>query len=402
MTKRDYYEILSVSRTSSTDEIKTSYRKLAMKFHPDKNPGDSEAEEKFKELAEAYEILSSPEKRQRYDQFGHQGVNGGGYQGFSNINDIFSQFGDIFGGGRGGSIFDEFFGGGSRSAGRQNNNRGSDLKINLKLTLEEIAEGVEKTVSIKKSKACATCQGTGAKSESGYSNCSHCSGTGEVRHVSRSIFGQIVNVSMCSYCNGEGRIIKEKCHDCRGEGLVKSEVKIKINVPAGVQQGNYIPLRGQGNAGKRGGQSGDLLVFIEEEQHKFFIRDEDDIFYDLEVSIIDAITGADMVVPTLAGKAKLTVEPGTKSGSLLRMKNKGIKSLDGYSRGDQIIRVNIHIPKKISSEEKKLLLELSKLENFKPRSEKFTDDDEDSGKDKKSHGKKSKKEDKGFFKTVFS
>ncbi|HQY21079.1 MAG TPA: molecular chaperone DnaJ [Ignavibacteria bacterium] len=407
MTKRDYYEILSVSRTSTTDEIKTSYRKLAMKYHPDRNPNDNEAEEKFKELAEAYEILSNTGKRQRYDQFGHQGINGGGSQGFSDINDIFSQFGDIFGGrsgGSGGSIFDEFFGGGGGSSRRQNNNRGSDLKIALKLSLEEIADGVEKTVSLKKLKTCTTCNGTGAKGEKGYSNCTHCNGSGEVRHVSRSIFGQVVNVSMCTYCSGEGRIIKEKCSDCHGEGLKKEETKIKLDVPAGVQEGNYIPLRGQGNAGKRGGQNGDLLVFIEEEEHKYFVRDEDDIYYDLEISIVDAVVGADLVVPTLNGKVKLTVDPGTQSGSFLRMKGKGIKTLNGYGRGDEIIRINVHIPKKINSDEKKILNDLSRSENFKPRASKFKDDDneDNNSKNSKSSDKKSKKQDKGFFKTVFS
>ncbi|MEO6693566.1 MAG: DnaJ domain-containing protein, partial [Ignavibacteria bacterium] len=218
MTKRDYYEILSVTKTSTADEIKTSYRKLAMKHHPDKNPGDAASEEKFKELAEAYEILSDPNKRQRYDQFGHQGVNGAG-QGFNNINDIFSQFGDIFGRGGGGSIFDDFFGG-SGGGRREQNNQGSDLKINLSMTLEEIAEGVEKTIKVKKYKVCTSCDGKGAKSNSGYSKCSHCNGSGEIRQVSRSIFGQFVNVTMCSYCNGEGRIVKEKCDECHGDGRV--------------------------------------------------------------------------------------------------------------------------------------------------------------------------------------
>ncbi|MBK9405107.1 MAG: molecular chaperone DnaJ [Ignavibacteria bacterium] len=389
MTKRDYYEILSVGKTSTTDEIKSSYRKLAMKYHPDKNPGNAEAEEKFKELAEAYEILSDPGKRQRYDQFGHQGVNGGAHS-FDNINDIFSQFGDIFGGfGRGGSsggsIFDEFFGGGQKGSRREQNNQGSDMKINLKLTLEEIAEGVEKTIKVKSYKNCTKCEGTGAKSKSGYSKCSHCNGTGEIRQATRSIFGQFINVTMCNFCGGEGRIIKEKCDECRGEGRVKSESTIKVNVPHGVSEGNYIPLRGQGNAGLRGGHPGDLLVFIEEEQHKDFIRNEDDIYYNLEVSITDAIMGADVVVPTLSGKAKLTVEPGTESGKLLRMKDKGIKHLNEHGRGDQIVRVNIHIPKKITAKEKELLKELSKSENFKPRH---------------SHSKE-KKSEKNFFKNVF-
>lgn len=368
MTKRDYYEILSVSKTASVEEIKTSYRKLAMKYHPDKNPGDKIAEEKFKECAEAYEILSDPSKRQRYDQFGHQGVNGTGFQGFDNINDIFSHFGDIFGGFSGGrgSIFDDFFGG-SGSAGRQNNG-GGDLKISLKLTLEEIAEGVEKTIKVKKFKSCKKCEGTGAKHGSGHTKCTQCNGSGEIRQVSRSMFGQFVNVTMCRSCNGEGRIVKEKCDECHGEGRVKSESTIKVNVPAGVQEGNYIPLRGQGNVGLRGGRPGDLYVHIEEAEHRYFVREGDDIFYDLEISIIDAIMGAEVVVPTLNGKAKLIIDPGTQSGKLLRMKNKGIKSLNNYGRGDQIVRVNVHIPSKLNAKEKELLRELAKHENFKPRS----------------------------------
>lgn len=389
MTKRDYYEILSVSREASFEEIKSSYRKLAMKHHPDKNPGNTESEEKFKELAEAYEILSDPNKRQRYDQFGHQGVNSGsGFQGFDNINDIFSHFGDIFGnfGKGGGSIFDDFFGGGNTSSGRQQSNEGSDLKINISLSLEEIAEGTEKTIKIKKYKTCSKCKGTGAKSQSGYSKCSNCSGTGEIRQVTRSMFGQFINVTMCNICHGEGRIIKEKCDVCHGEGREKTETSIKINIPSGVQEGNYIPLRGQGNTGVRGGSPGDLLVFIQEEKHKNFVRDGEDIYFDLEVSIIDAIIGAEVIVPTLTGKAKLTIEPGTQSGKLLRMKGKGIKSLNGYGKGDQIVRVNIHIPSKLNSKEKELLKELSKSENFKPRA---------------SHQKKEIKEEKSFFKNVF-
>lgn len=388
MTKRDYYEILSVSKTASSEEIKTSYRKLAMKHHPDKNPGDKVSEEKFKELAEAYEILSDQNKRQRYDQFGHQGVNGQG--GFQDINDIFSHFGDIFGnfGGKGGgSIFDDFFGGGQRGGGRRQNNEGSDLKITIKMTLEEIAEGVEKTIKVKKYKTCTKCEATGAKAHSGHTKCTNCNGTGEIRQVTRSMFGQFVNVTMCNVCHGEGRIIKEKCDECHGEGRIKSEATIKINVPAGVEEGNYIPLRGQGNVGIRGGSPGNLLVFIEEEKHKDFIRNGDDIYFDLEVSITDAIMGADVIVPTLSGKAKLTIEPGTQSGKLLRMKHKGIKSLNGYGRGDQIVRVNVHIPSKINSKEKEILKELSKSENFKPRASKST---------------KADKEEKSFFKTVFS
>ncbi len=384
MTKRDYYEILGVSRNASSDEIKSAYRKLAMQYHPDRNPGNKEAEEKFKECAEAYEVLSDTQKRQRYDQFGHQGVDSTGFHGFDNINDIFSHFSDIFGGfGRSGSIFDDFFGSSSSRRSRSRGMPGSDLKINLKLTLEEIADGVEKTLKVKKYKPCSSCGGTGAKSGSGYTTCSYCNGTGEIRQATRSIFGQFINVTECHHCNGEGRIVKERCLECSGEGRVKSESTIKVNIPAGVVEGNYIPLRGQGNAGARGGENGDLLVFIEEAQHKFFSRLNDDIIYELEIGFPDAVMGVEVVVPTLKGKAKLKVEAGTQAGSVLRMKDKGIKHLNGYGRGDQLVKVNIITPKKISSKEKELLKELSKSENFNPKK----------GKDK---------DDKSFFKGVFS
>ncbi|MBX7045927.1 MAG: molecular chaperone DnaJ [Ignavibacteria bacterium] len=386
MTKRDYYEILSVERTASGEEIKKSYRKLAMQYHPDRNPGDKEAEDKFKECAEAYEILSDPQKRQRYDQFGHQGVSGGpgGFSGFTDMNDIFSHFGDIFGGGGGGSIFEEFFGGGRGSSRRRQGNgtRGSDLKINIKLTLEEIAEGVEKTIKIKRHNRCETCNGSGAKGSSGYATCTNCNGSGEIRQVSRSIFGQFVNVTMCTTCNGEGRVIKDRCHECHGEGRVKAESEIKVNIPSGVSEGNYIPLEGQGNAGLRGGPAGDLYIHLEEEEHEIFIRQEDDIYYELELSFTDAALGADVIVPTLKGKARLKIDSGTQPGSILKMSGKGIKKLHSDRRGDQLVKVNVHIPTKLSGKEKDLLRELAKSDNFKP------------------NGKK--KQEKGFFKKVFS
>jgi len=385
MTKKDYYEILEISRDASGNEVKSSYRKLAMKYHPDRNPGDKQAEERFKELAEAYEVLSNPQKKQRYDQFGHAGMDSTGFQGFDNINDIFSHFSDIFGSfGGGGSIFDDFFGGGSSSRRRSQGVQGSDLKMPLKLTLADIADGVEKTIKVKKYKECVECNGTGAKSESGYSSCLNCNGTGEVRQVSRSIFGQFVNVRECPNCGGEGRIIKEKCPSCKGEGRLKTESKIKVNIPPGVSEGNYIPLRGQGNAGVRGGPSGDLLVFIKEEESEHFSRHGDDVVYELDVSFMDAALGADIVVPTLKGKAKLRVEQGTQSGKILRMKDKGIKHLNGYGRGDQLVKINIYTPTKLSSKEKEVLKELLKSENFHPKSN-----------DKK-------KESKSFFKSVFN
>lgn len=365
-TKKDYYEILTITRSASLDEIKSSYRKLAMQYHPDRNPGNKEAEEKFKEIAEAYEVLSDPQKKQIYDQYGHSGLNSTGFHGFDNINDIFSHFSDIFSNfGSGGSIFDDFFGGSSRS-GRSRRNQGEDLKLNIKLTLAEIADGVEKKIKIKKFILCSTCNGTGAKSSSGYTTCSHCGGTGEIRQVSRSIFGQFVNVSVCGYCGGEGRILRDKCLDCKGDGRVKEDKTISVQIPPGVSEGQYIPLRGEGNVGLRGSNAGDLLVYIEELEDDNFVRNEDDVIYNLDLSVIDAALGVDILVPTLNGKAKLKIDPGTQPGKILRMKDKGIKHLNGYGRGDQLVIVNVYVPEKLSSKEKTILKELSKSENFTP------------------------------------
>ncbi|MBN1633581.1 MAG: molecular chaperone DnaJ [Ignavibacteria bacterium] len=363
MTKRDYYEILEVDRTASSAEIKSAYRKLAMKFHPDRNPGDKSAEEKFKELAEAYEVLSDPHKRSQYDRFGHEGLNSSGFQGFGDINDIFSRFGDIFG--FGGSIFDDFFSGGRSSRRqRQKGVPGNDIKKTVKLTLEEIAEGTEKTVEYNKFKTCNVCSGTGAKSASAYVSCSNCGGTGEKRTVSNSIFGQIVNVTECPYCNGEGKIVKEKCEKCSGSGRIKTTSTVKVKIPPGVVEGNYIPLRGQGDSGMRGGTSGDLHIIIEEEQHEYFIRDGDDIIFDLTISYPEAVLGSEIIVPTLKGNVNLKIEPGTSAGSILRMKEKGIKHLDSHGRGDQLIRVDINVPDKISSKEKEFLKEMMKYDKF--------------------------------------
>lgn len=369
MNKRDYYEILGVSKNALESDIKASYRKLAMQFHPDRNPGDKEAEEKFKEAAEAYEVLSNPDKRTRYDQFGHSGLRGGyDYHGFSNINDIFSQFSDIFGGG---SIFDEIFGmGGSRRhTGRhkQTGIQGTDQKINLKLTLEEIAEGTEKKIKVKKFEQCKSCSGTGAKSSSSTAQCPSCQGTGEIRHVSRSVFGQFVNIQVCHECNGEGRIIKDKCQQCSGEGREKIESTIKVNIPAGVSSGNYIPLRGQGNAGIRGGSAGDMIVFIEEQQHKHFFREGDDIIYELTISVTDAVLGAEIEIPILGGTVMLKIEPGTQPGKVLRLREKGIRHLNHSGRGDQLVYINIYIPTRLNNKEKEHFKEFSRSENFKPR-----------------------------------
>lgn len=387
MTKRDFYEILGVQKSASVEEIKAAYRKHAMKFHPDRNPGDKEAEDKFKESAEAYEVLSDPNKRARYDQYGHQGIRGTDFHGFDNVNDIFSAFSDIFSGFGGGSIFDDIFGG-SRQRGsgryRQPGIQGSDLKVTLKLTLEEIAAGAEKTLKVKAYHKCSTCGGSGAKSGSSTAECATCRGTGEIRQISRSMFGQYINVSVCPTCSGEGRVIKDKCPECSGEGRAKGESTVKVNIPAGVTTGNYIPLRGQGNAGIRGGEAGDLIVIIEELSHKHFIRDEDDIIYDLAISVSDAVLGAEVEVPMLEGSAKVKIEPGTQPGKVLRMREKGIKHLNHHGRGDQLNYINIYIPTKLSSKEKELFKQLARSENLKPKSE------------DKNPGKKSK----GFFSKV--
>ncbi|MFH0989024.1 MAG: molecular chaperone DnaJ [bacterium] len=372
MTKRDFYEVLGVGKNASPEEIKKAYRQLALKHHPDRNPSNTEAEDKFKEAAEAYEVLSDPEKKQRYDQFGHAGMRGTNYRDFTDINDIFSTFGDIFGGGFGGSVFEEMFTGGSRSRRRRSSHQGipgSDLKIKLSLTMEEISTGVEKKVKVKKQKKCDVCNGSGARASSGTTSCPQCNGTGELRQVSRSMFGQFVNISSCPTCNGEGQIVKDPCTNCHGEGRVQGESTIKVNVPAGVSGGNYIPLSGQGNAGQRGGQPGDLLVFMEEEQHRFFTRNGDDVVYDLNISFPMATLGGEVEIPTLTGKAKLVIEAGTPAGRMLRMRDRGIPHLNSYGRGDQIVRITIWVPEHLTSKEKQLIKQLAECEHITPNEE---------------------------------
>ncbi|MFA6233090.1 MAG: molecular chaperone DnaJ [Bacteroidota bacterium] len=366
--KRDYYEILGVARDAGADEIKSAYRKLAMQYHPDRNPGNHEAEEQFKEAAEAYEILSHNEKRQRYDRYGHDGLRGSGNQGFNDINDIFSHFSDIFGGGFGGGIFEEVFGGGrGRTARGGRGTAGADLKIQLPLSLEEIATGVEKTLKVKRHIACDSCSGTGAKEGTSLSDCAVCKGTGELRQVSRSLFGQFVNIVPCTNCGGEGHVVKEPCLTCQGDGRVQGEKNIKVKVPAGVSEGNYIPLRGQGNAGRKGGEAGDLIVYIREKEHDEFHRQEDDVLYDLVISYTDAVLGTDVEVPTLTGRAKLKIEPATAAGQMLRMRDKGIPHLNSNGRGDQLVRIHVYVPKKLSSAEKELLLRMNEMDAFHPR-----------------------------------
>ena len=371
MSKRDYYEILGVGKAASDDEIKKAYRKMAMKYHPDRNPDDKESEEKFKEASEAYEVLSDAQKRAKYDKFGHSGLRGGqDFHGFSDVNDIFSHFSDIFGGGSfgGSSIFDDFFGGGAgsqRTRRRTTGIPGSDLKLTLKLTLEEIASGTTKKLKIKKYKKCNTCNGSGAKDASSYHTCSVCNGSGEVRQVSRSLFGQFVNIAPCNNCSGTGKVISDRCKTCKGEGRVNEESTIKINVPAGVSDNSYMTLRGEGNSGAQGGPAGDIIVVFQELPHEHFVRDGDNLVYDLMLSIPEAILGTEVEVPTLNGRAKLKIEPGTQPGKFLKMRDKGIQHLNHHGAGDQLVRINLKIPKFVNAKEKELLKELQQQPNIK-------------------------------------
>ena len=361
---RDYYEILGVDRSASAADIKSAYRKLAIQYHPDKNPDDPTAEERFKEAADAYGVLSDPDKRARYDRFGHAGVNGGPQaQHFTDINDIFSAFGDIFGG----TAFGDFFGGGQRGRGRrQRGEAGSDLRVRLPLTLEEIATGVDKTLKIKHMKVCGTCNGGGAKEGTSYNTCPTCNGAGEIRQVSRSVFGQFVNISACSTCGGSGEILAEACAECSGEGRLAGESTVKVTIPAGVRTGNYLTVTGKGHAGRRGGPAGDAIVVVEELEHEDFEREEDDVYTDITVDFPTAALGGEVEVPTLEGSAMLKIDAGTQPGSNLRMKGKGIPHLNAKGRGDQIVRFNVYVPTTLSADEKKKLKELAESKHFTP------------------------------------
>ena len=368
MAKRDYYEVLGVEKNADQSQIKAAYRKMAMKYHPDRNQGDETAESKFKEASEAYEVLSDDNKRAKYDRYGHEGMRmGQDFGSYTDINDIFSSFGDIFGGG-GGSIFDDFFGGGSRRRGgrRSAGERGSDIKIRLPLTMEEIASGVEKNIKLKKQVVCDACHGSGAEHGSGHSTCPTCGGSGEVRQVSRSMFGQFINVSACSACNGTGQIINNPCSACRGEGRLGGEEMIKASIPAGVESGNYLPMRGKGNAGRRGGEAGDLIVIIEEKEHEHFRRQDDNVIYHHKISFPDAVLGVECEVPTLYGKEKIKIEAGTQPGTIISIKDKGIPHLNSNGKGDQFVYINVFVPKKLNSEEKDMLKKLQKSSNICP------------------------------------
>ncbi len=362
MTKRDYYEILGVQKNASLDDIKKAYRKLAMKYHPDRNPGDKSAEEHFKEVAEAYAVLSDDQKRTNYDRFGHEGLRGMGDPGFTDINDIFSHFSDIFQGFGFGDIF------GERSSRRSN--RGADIEVRLKLTLAEVATGVTKKIKLRKRKSCDSCGGSGSAAGSRRITCSVCGGSGQVRQVSRSVFGQFVNIAACRNCDGQGTVVEKPCPECHGNGVTQGEVTLSVKVPAGVTTGNYIPLRGQGHTGPQGGQPGDVIVIIEEIEDDVFERHGDDVVIDLTISFPEAVLGSEVEVPTLTGKARLTIPSGIQSGKVLRMRGKGVPRLNGSGAGDQLVRIFIYTPTRVTDAEKKLLEQLMKSENMYPSASK--------------------------------
>ncbi len=376
-SKRDYYEVLGVARTASEDEIKKAYRKAAIQYHPDKNPGDTQAEEKFKEAAEAYDVLSNADKKTRYDQFGHEGLSGNGFGGGGGsygaggftMEDIFRNFGDIFGGhfsggGGGFSGFGGFEGFGGQGRGRHVN-RGSDLRVKVKLTLKEILAGTTKKLKINKMVSCSTCSGSGAKDSNSYTTCPNCQGSGYVTQVVNTFLGRAQTTQPCPKCEGEGKVITTPCDKCHGEGAVRGEEVIEIKIPAGVAEGMQLSVSGKGNAPRHGGVSGDLLVVIEEEHDPNFLRDGNDLLHNLNITVPTALLGGSVEVPTIEGRAKIKIEPGTPAGKVLRLKGKGLPDLNGHRKGDIMVVVDVAIPAKMTSEEKKLVEQLGQSQNFK-------------------------------------
>ena len=372
--KRDFYEILGVQKGASAEEIKKAYRKVAMQHHPDRNPGDKSSEDKFKEAAEAYEILNDSDKKAQYDRFGHNafsnGRGGSGGFGGMNMDDIFSQFRDVFGGGGGDEAFGSFFGGGRSSGRNSRGTRGSNLRVKMKLNFEEIAKGSTKTIKVKKHVKCTTCSGSGAKDKNSMQTCTGCGGSGQVRRVQNTFLGQMQTVTTCPTCSGDGTTITAKCTACKGEGRVYGEETVTVDIPAGVQEGMQLSVSGKGNAGERGGSAGDLIVLIEEESHPELTRDGLNVGFDLHISFPDAVFGTQIEVPTIDGRAKIKVPPGTQSGKIFRLKGKGFPHVNSYEKGDQLIQVNIWTPQNVSAEEHVVLEKMKDSKNFIPNPEK--------------------------------
>ncbi len=371
MSKRDFYDTLGVDRSADESAIKSAYRKQAMQFHPDRNPGNKEAEERFKEATEAYEVLKDPQKRQAYDQYGHAGVGqGAGFGGYSggfggaegfDLSDALRAFMRDFGGG---SIFEDFFDSGHGDRGRRAA-RGEDLRVRIRLTMEEIATGTEKTIKVNRQVTCDTCSGTGIAAGSSKKTCPQCKGAGQVRTLTRTFLGTVQQVSTCNMCRGRGEVISDPCRTCRGEGRTNGSSKVTINVPAGVSSGNYMTIENMGNSAPRKGEPGDLIAVFEEAEHPQFTRHGDHILYELPISFTTAALGGQLQVPTLSGEEALTIPAGTQSGKVLKMRGKGMPHLHHSGRGDQLVQITVWVPSKLSSEDRKMLETLSKSDSFK-------------------------------------